>query len=206
MLPPAAAAAVLSRGRARAHESADATRERVVDTRLQQSWLHARARERRHARPRNRAAPQVEANHLTENAGIRQKLETKINAKNAIKADESAKGALDKLIEAYEKTVAGIKTTLETEPAPPEEDATAKKPVAEAVSDVVDAAAGDDHKNPEAVAEAKAKITEEAEQAQQRAEEEKKAEEEDKVPKYVLTKYERIEFEAVRKSHRAPST
>ena len=41
--------------------------------------------------------------------------------------------------------MAGIKTTLETEPAPPEEDATAKKPVAEAVSDVVDAAAGDDH-------------------------------------------------------------
>merc|ERR1719394_1650018 len=82
--------------------------------------------------------------------GIRQKLETKINAKNAIKADESAKGALDKLIEAYEKTVAGIKTTLETEPAPPEEDATATKPVAEAVGEVVDAAAGDDHKNPEA--------------------------------------------------------
>ena len=53
------------------------------------------------------APSQVEANHLTENAGIRQKLETKINAKNAIKADESAKGALDKLIEAYEKTVAG---------------------------------------------------------------------------------------------------
>ena len=51
--------------------------------------------------------------------------------------------------------------------------------------------------------EAKAKLTEEAEQAQQRAEEEKKAEEEDKVPKYVLTKYERIEREAVRKSHRA---
>ena len=31
--------------------------------------------------------------------------------------------------------------------------------------EVVDAAAGDDHKNPEAVAEAKAKITEEAEKA-----------------------------------------
>ena len=65
----------------------------------------------------------------------------------------------------------------------------------------LDAAAGDDHKNPEAVAEAKAKITEEAEKAQR--EEEKKADEEDKVPKYVLTKYERIEREAVRKSHRA---
>ena len=85
----------------------------------------------------------------------------------------------------------------------PEEDATSKKPVAEAVGEVVDAAAGDDHKNPEAVAEAKAKLTEEAEQAQQRAEEEKKAEEEDKVPKYVLTKYERIEFEAAWESHRA---
>ena len=73
--------------------------------------------------------------------------------------------------------------------------------MAEAVSDVVDAAAGDDHKNPEAVAEAKAKITEEAEKAQR--EEEKKAEDEDKVPKYVLTKYERIEFEDLLKAHTA---
>ena len=81
--------------------------------------------------------------------------------------------------------VAGIKTTLEAEPAP-EEDAPATKPVAEAVGEVVDAAAGDDHKNPEAVAEAKAKITEEAEKAQR--EEAKKDEDEDKVPKYVLTK------------------
>merc|ERR1719394_887962 len=128
--------------------------------------------------------------------GIRQKLETKINAKNAIKADESAKGALDKLIEAYEKTVAGIKTTLEAEPAP-EEDAPATKPVAE----VVDAAAGDDHKDPAAVAEAKAKITEEAEKAQR--EEAKKDEDEDKVPKYVLTKYERIEFKDLLKAHTA---
>ena len=67
----------------------------------------------------------------------------------------------------------------------------------------MDAAAGDDHKDPAAVAEAKAKITEEAEQAQQRAEEEKKAEDEDKVPKYVLTKYERIEFEDLLKAHTA---
>ena len=118
---------------------------------------------------RDRRPPQVEANHLTENAGIRQKLETKINAKNAIKADESAKGALDKLIEAYEKTVAGIKTTLEAEPAP-EEDASSKKPVAEAVGEVVDAAAGDDHKDPAAVAEAKAQITAEAEKARRRVE------------------------------------
>ena len=107
------------------------------------------------------------------------------------------------MIEAYEKTVAGIKTTLEAEPAP-EEDASSKKPVAEAVGEVVDAAAGDDHKNPEAVAEAKAKITEEAEKAQR--EETKKDEDEDKVPKYVLTKYERIECGAVWKSHRTPST
>ena len=75
--------------------------------------------------------------------------------------------------------------------------------MAEAVGEVVDAAAGDDHKDEAAVAEAKAKITEEAEQAQQRAEEEKKAEEEDKVPKYVLTKYERIEFEDLLKAHTA---
>jgi hypothetical protein len=174
-------------------ETTSSRRGRALFPRAIARELRARARERT-ARPpaKPRRPPQVEANHLTENAGIRQKLETKINAKNAIKADESAKGALDKLIEAYEKTVAGIKTTLETEPAPPEEDATSKKPVAEAVGEVVDAAAGDDHKNPEAVAEAKAKLTEEAEQAQQRAEEEKKAEEEDKVPKYVLTKYERV--------------
>ena len=46
----------------------------------------------------------------------------------------------------------------------------------------------------------------EAEKAQQRAEDEKKAEDEDKVPKYVLTKYERIECGAVWKSHRTPST
>ena len=93
-----------------------------------------------------------------------------------------------------EKTVAGIKTTLEAEPAP-EEDAPATKPVAEAVGEVVDAAAGDDHKDPAAVAEAKAQITAEAEKAQR--EEAKKDEDEDKVPKYVLTKYERIECEAV---------
>ena len=61
----------------------------------------------------------------------------------------------------------------------------------------MDAAAGDDHKDPAAVAEAKAQITAEAEKAQQRAEEEKKDADEDKVPKYVLTKYERIECEAV---------
>ena len=107
------------------------------------------------------------------------------------------------MIEAYEKTVAGIKTTLEAEPAP-EEDASSKKPVAEAVGEVVDAAAGDDHKDPAAVAEAKAKITEEAEKAQR--EEAKKDADEDKVPKYVLTKYERIECGAVWESHRTPST
>ena len=89
------------------------------------------------------------------------------------------------MIEAYEKTVAGIKTTLEAEPAP-EEDAPATKPVAEAVGEVVDAAAGDDHKDAAAVAEAKAQITAEAEKAQR--EEAKKDEDEDKVPKYVLTK------------------
>ena len=105
------------------------------------------------------------------------------------------------MIEAYEKTVAGIKTTLEAEPAPEEDATSSKKPVAEAVGEVVDAAAGDDHKNPEAVAEAKAQITAEAEKAQR--EEEKKAEDEDKVPKYVLTKYERIEFEDLLKAHTA---
>ena len=67
----------------------------------------------------------------------------------------------------------------------------------------MDAAAGDDHKDEAAVAEAKAKITEEAEKAQQRAEEEKKAEDEDKVPKYVLTKNERIELEDLLKAHTA---
>ena len=65
----------------------------------------------------------------------------------------------------------------------------------------MDAAAGDDHKDPAAVAEAKAQITAEAEKAQR--EEAKKAEDEDKVPKYVLTKYERIEFEDLLKAHTA---
>ena len=37
-------------------------------------------------------------------------------------------------------------------------------------------------------------------------EEAKKDEDEDKVPEYVLTKYERIECGAVWKSHRTPST
>ena len=106
------------------------------------------------------------------------------------------------MIEAYEKTVAGIKTTLEAEPAPEEDaTATATKPVAEAVGEVVDAAAGDDHKDPAAVAEAKAQITAEAEKAQR--EEAKQDEDEDKVPKYVLTKYERIEFEDLLKAHTA---
>ena len=87
-------------------------------------------------------------------------------------------GALDKLIEAYTKTVDGIKASLATEVAP-EEDATAAKP-AEVVGEVVAPAAGDETKD-DAAAPADAKPE----------------------PQYVLTKYERIEFEDLLKAHTA---
>lgn len=130
-----------------------------------------------------RRAPQVAANELIKHDGIRQKLDTKIDCKSAIKADESAVGALDKLIEAYTKTVDGIKASLATEVAP-EEDATAAKP-AEVVGEVVAPAAGDETKDDAAAPAAAAPADAKPE------------------PQYILTKYERIEFEDLLKAHTA---